>query len=111
MSAVSEINLNHLILMVLIIKDRDSFLSQAIEEVISESSTSVSSLEIPSFCDGLAKTRQGWIQKTLKDSLLISLGFIKVAGEGKERKKYPTFARDQEFHAQIILSPQNQDKH
>lgn len=74
--------------MVLIIKDRDSFLSQTIEEVISELSTSVSSLEISSFCDGLAKTRRGQIQATLKDSLLIPLGFIKIAGEGKEEVPY-----------------------
>jgi len=54
MSAISQINLNHLILMALIIKYRDSFLSQATEEVIPEQSTSIFSLEIPSFCDGLA---------------------------------------------------------
>lgn len=36
MSAVSQIYLNHLIFMVLIIRDRDSFLSQPTEKVISK---------------------------------------------------------------------------
>lgn len=54
MSAISQINLNHLILMDLIITYKDSFLSQTTEEVITELSTSIFSLEMPSFCDGLA---------------------------------------------------------
>lgn len=53
MSAISQINLNCFVLMVIIIKERQ-LLSQTTGEVISEWSSSVFSPEMPSICDGLA---------------------------------------------------------
>lgn len=108
MSAISQINLNRLILMVLIIKERDSSLSQTTEEVISELSTSVFSPEIPSACDRLVWKMWGcreWgrqTQTSLTICLLIPpLAFIKIAWGGKEGKN-PAFEKDQQFHSQII---------
>lgn len=54
MSAISQINLNHLTLMALIMKYIDSLLSQTTKGVIPELSTSVFSLEFLLFYDGLA---------------------------------------------------------
>lgn len=75
MSAISQINLNHLTLMALIMRYIDSLLSQTTEGVIPELSTSVFSLEFPLFYSGLA-LKKG--DKQLKTSFLIPLPSIKI---------------------------------
>lgn len=92
MSAISQIHLNCLILMALIIKERGRFLSQTTGEVISELSSSVFFPEIPSICDGLAWKMWGcreWgrqTQTSLTICLLILLAFIKIVWGGKKGK-------------------------
>lgn len=93
MSAISQINLNHLTLMALIMRYTDSLLSQTTEGVIPELSTSVFFLEFPLFYSGLA-LKKG--DKQLKTSFLIPPPFIKIVW-----KKNTVFVRDQQFCSQI----------